>query len=404
MKTIQYECRPGQLRSTIYQVLVFINEDNKALLERVSELTYDPEFADLNKYQFYPVSREKWAGSPDAPQNLRNLLAQCDVLARCVPSTEDKDVFMAGFFEQADDFEGIKKELHDFVDKAFDASCKNYYAYLAEQVLLRNEMMLDVYNYPEVQEYVDKIGTGDLTYAYAGELIDKLLNEDEQESISQAVEVSLGGSYENIQRDVKLILNDFDFTSDSYAPKFQVVIDEKRKPEKGVSGKYDIYLKRNGVMDEHELYFSFRHAKALYIYFLIHASEKFDKEQIDKKQLIRIYHKIYGMSDEFSKRLLGVKTIRYVEEEKKAGGEKGESKVVKRFDAFIKNTKPSVNRTVQAALKGVYDYNLMKTAENKKKPFRDAEKWYTIQLDDDKHYFVDLPKDCVEIPESLLNV
>lgn len=397
MKTIQYECRPGQLRSTIYQVLVFINEDNKALLERVSELTYDPEFADLNKYQFYPVCREKWAGSPDAPQNLRNLLAQCDVLARCVPSTEDKDVFMAGFFEQADDFEGIKKELHDFVDKAFDASCKNYYAYLAEQVLLRNEMMLDVYNYPEVQEYVDKIGTGDLTYAYAGELIDKLLNEDEEESISQAVEVSLGGAYENIQRDVKLILNDFDFTSDSYAPKFQVVIDEKRKPEKGVSGKYDIYLKRNGVMDEHELYFSFRHAKALYIYFLIHASEKFDKEQIDKEQLIRIYHEIYGVSHEFSKRLYGNKII-------KSEDEDIDGKIEKRFDKFMTSTKPSVNRTVLAALKGVYDHKLMNNEENKKKPLRDAEKWYTIQVNDDKHYFVDMPKDCVEIPESLLNV
>lgn len=388
MKTIQYECRPGQLRSTIYQVLVFINEDNKALLERVSELTYDPEFADLNKYQFYPVCREKWAGSPDAPQNLRNLLAQCDVLARCVPSTEDKDVFMAGFFEQADDFEDIKKELHDFVDKAFDASCKNYYAYLAEQVLLRNEMMLDVYNYPEVQEYVDKIGTGDLTYAYAGELIDKLLNEDEEESISQAVEVSLGGSYENIQRDVKLILNDFDFTSDSYAPKFQVVIHEKLKREKGVSGKYDIYLKRNGELDEEELFFSTKHAKALYIYFLIHASERFIKDQIDKTELTEIYFQIYGVRDEIENRIADKKNDRNE----------------KFFDVFIKDTKPSVNRTVQAALKGVYVYSKMKTEENKKKPFRDAEKWYTIQVDDDKHYFVDLPKDCVEIPESLFNV
>lgn len=388
MKTIQYECRPGQLRSTIYQVLVFINEDNKALLERVSELTYDPEFADQNKYQFYPVCREKWAGSPDAPQNLRNLLAQCDVLARCVPSTEDKDVFMAGFFEQADDFKGIKKELHDFVDKAFDSSCKNYYTYLAEQVLLRNEMMLDVYNYPEVQEYVDKIGTGDLTYAYAGELIDKLLNEDEQESISQAVEVSLGGSYENIQRDVKLILNDFDFTSDSYAPKFQVVIHEKLKREKGVSGKYDIYLKRNGELDDQELYFSTKHAKALYIYFLIHASERFIKDQIDKTELTEIYFQIYGVRDEIENRIADKKNF----------------KNEKLFDVFIKDTKPSANRTVQAALKGVYDYSLMKTEENKKKPFRDAEKWYTIQVDDDKHYFVDMPKDCVEVPESLLNV
>jgi len=79
------------------------------------------------------------------------------------------------------------------------------------------------------------------------------------------------------------------------------------------------------------------------------------------------------------------------------------NKQVKLFDIFIKDTKPSVNRTVQAALKGVYEYSQMKTEENKKKPFRDAEKWYIIQVDEGK-YFVDLPKDCVEIPESLLNV
>lgn len=388
MKTIQYECRPGQLRSTIYQVLVFINEENKALMERVAELTYDPDFSDYNRYQFYPVHREKWAGSPDAPQNLRTLLAQADVLVRCVPTTEDKDVFMAGFFEHADDFDRMKKELYDFVEKAFDASCKNYYPYLAEQVSLRNEMMLDVYNHPEIREYVNKIGTGDLTYVYAGELIDKLLKEDEQDSISQAVEVSLGGSYENIQRDVKLILNDFDFTSDSYAPKFQVVIHEKLKREKGVSGKYDIYLKRNGELDEQELFFSTKHAKALYIYFLIHASERFVKDQIDKKELTEIYFQIYGVRDEIENRIADKKNDRNE----------------KFFDVFIKDTKPSVNRTVQAALKGVYVYSKMKTEENKKKPFRDAEKWYTIQVDDDKQYFVDLPKDCVEVPESLLNV
>jgi hypothetical protein len=386
MKTIQYECRPGQLRSTIYQVLVFINEENKALMERVAELTYDPDFSDYNRYQFYPVHREKWAGSPDAPQNLRTLLAQADVLVRCVPTTEDKDVFMAGFFEHADDFDRMKKELYDFVEKAFDASCKNYYPYLAEQVSLRNEMMLDVYNHPEIKEYINKIGTGDLTYVYAGELIDKLLNEDEKESISQAVEVSLGGSYENIQRDVKLILNDFDFTSDSYAPKFQVVIHEKLKREKGVSGKYDIYLKRNGELDEEELFFSTKHAKALYIYFLIHASERFIKDQIDKTELTEIYFQIYGVRDEIENRIADKKNDRNE----------------KFFDAFIKDTKPSVNRTVQAALKGVYDYSKMKTEENKKKPFRDAEKWYIIQVDDDKQYFVSLPKDCVEVPESLL--
>ena len=383
MKTIQYECRPGQLRSTIYDVLVFINEDNKALLERVKELTYDPDFSEYDKYQFYPVRREKWAGSPDAPQNLRTLLASADVIARCVPTTEDKDIFVAGFFEHADDFESVKKELLDFVEKAYDVSCKNYYAYLAEQVSLRNEMMLDVYSHPEVQEYVDRIGSGDLTYAYAGELIDKLLNEEEQENLSQAVEVSLGGSYENIQRDVKLVLNDFDFTSDSYAPKFQVVIDERRSMEKGVSGKYDIYLKRNGELDEQRMVFSTKHAKALYIYFLIHASEKMTRDIIDKEKLKAIYKKVYnhGMDKDIDSR---------------------NNKQVKLFDIFIKDTKPSVNRTVQAALKGVYEYSQMKTEENKKKPFRDAEKWYIIQVDDEKRYFVEIPKDCVEVPASLL--
>ena len=383
MKTIQYECRPGQLRSTIYDVLVFINEDNKALLERVKELTYDPDFSEYDKYQFYPVRREKWAGSPDAPQNLRTLLASADVIARCVPTTEDKDIFVAGFFEHADDFECLKKELLDFVEKAYDVSCKNYNAYLAEQVSLRNEMMLDVYSHPEVQEYVDKIGTGDLTYAYAGELIDKLLNEEEQENLSQAVEVSLGGSYENVQRDVKLILNDFDFTSDSYTPKFQVVIDERRSMEKGVSGKYDIYLKRNGELDEQRMVFSTKHAKALYIYFLIHASEKMTRDIIDKEKLKAIYKKVYnhGMDKGIDGR---------------------NNKQVKLFDIFMKDTKPSVNRTVQAALKGVYEYSQMKTEENKKKPFRDAEKWYIIQVDDEKRYFVEIPKDCVEVPASLL--
>lgn len=392
MKTIQYECRPGQLRSMIYDVLVFINEDNKALLDRVKELTYDPDFSEYDKYQFYPVRREKWAGSPDAPQNLRTLLASADVIARCVPTTEDKDVFLAGFFEHADDFERLKKELLDYVEKAYDVSCKNYYAYLAEQVSLRNEMMLDVYIHPEVQEYVDRIASGDLTYAYAGELIDKLLNEEEQENLSQAVEVSLGGSYENILRDVKLVLNDFDFTLDSYAPKFQVVIDEKRKMEKGVSGKYDIYLKRNGKMDDKELDFETKHAKALYIYFLIHAQEhllkKEDKKKklpiIDRVELATLYTKIYGV-DEISKKW-----------------DNNGKEITKEqlFDNFIKDKKPSANRTVQAALKGVYDYSLMNTEENKKKPFRDAEKWYIIQVENGE-YFVNLPKDCVEIPESL---
>jgi hypothetical protein len=385
MKTIQYECRPGQLRSTIYDVLVFINEENKALLERVKELTYNPDFSEYDKYQFYPVRREKWAGSPDAPQNLRTLLASADVIARCVPATEDKDIFLAGFFEHADDFESVKKELLDFVEKAYDVSCKNYYAYLAEQVSLRNEMMLDVFSHPEVREYVDRIASGDLTYAYAGKLIDKLLDEEGQESLSQAVEVSLGGSYENIQRDVKLVLNDFDFTSDSYAPKFQVVIDERRSMEKGVSGKYDIYLKRNGELDEQRMVFSTKHAKALYIYFLIHASEKMTRDIIDKTELKAIYKMVYN--HELDKDIDG----------------RDEVSLIWFFNTFMKDTKPSVNRTVQAALKGVYEYSQMRTEENKKKPFRDAEKWYIIQVDEGK-YFVDLPKDCVEIPESLLNV
>ena len=299
---------------------------------------------------------------------------------------------MVGFFEHADDFERLKKELLDYVEKAYDVSCKNYYAYLAEQVSLRNEMMLDVYIHPEVQEYVDRIASGDLTYAYAGELIDKLLNEEEQENLSQAVEVSLGGSYENILRDVKLVLNDFDFTLDSYAPKFQVVIDEKRKMEKGVSGKYDIYLKRNGKMDDKELDFETKHAKALYIYFLIHAQEhllkKEDKKKklpiIDRVELATLYTKIYGV-DEISKKW-----------------DNNGKEITKEqlFDNFIKDKKPSANRTVQAALKGVYDYSLMNTEENKKKPFRDAEKWYIIQVENGE-YFVNLPKDCVEIPESL---
>ena len=387
MKTIQYECRPGQLRSTIYQILIFINEDNKLLMEQVRNLTYDSDFSDYNKYQFYPVTREKWAGSADAPQNLRTLLAQADVIIRCIPTTEDKDVFLAGFLEHADDFEGVKKELLAFVEKAYEVSCKNYYAYLAEQVSLKNEMMENVLCHPEVEEYLNRIASGDLTYAYAGELIDNLLNDDEQEEISQAVEISLGGSIEFIQKDVKLILNDFDFTSVSYAPKYQIVIHEKLKRENGVSGKYDVYLKRNGVMDEHELTFSTKHAKALYIYFLIHASEQFTKNKIDRDELTNIYDKIYGVRDEISQRL-----------DRNARNSKNELV----FDSFIKDTKPSVNRTVQAALKGVYDYSKMKTEENKKKPFRDAEKWYVIQVDDDKQYFVSLPKDCVEVPESLL--
>jgi hypothetical protein len=133
--------------------------------------------------------------------------------------------------------------------------------------------------------------------------------------------------------------------------------------------------------------FTTKHAKALYIYFLIHASEKFVKDDINVDELTEIYYRIYGVRDEISKRLSKIDR---------------NTKNERLFDVFIKDTKPSVNRTVQAALKGIYDYSKMKTDENKKKPFRDAEKWYTIQVDDDKQYFVSLPKDCVEVPDSLL--
>ena len=153
--------------------------------------------------------------------------------------------------------------------------------------------------------------------------------------------------------------------------------------EKGVSGKYDIYLKRNGELDEQRMVFSTKHAKALYIYFLIHASEKMTKDIIDKEELKSIYRKVYnhGMDKDIDGR---------------------NNNQVKLIDIFMKDTKPSVNRTVQAALKGVYEYAQMKTEENKKKPFRDAEKWYIIQVDDEKRYFVEIPKDCVEVPASLL--
>lgn len=414
MKIIKYECRPNQLRSTVYDVLIFNNEENWSILQKAYSLHYDQAFREYNKYVFFPVQREKWNGSPDAPQNLKTLVASADVLLRAVPSTAEKDLFVAGFFEDPKNFESVKRELKEFIEECYEISSKNYYTYIGEQIRLDNSCLLDVLDKSQLKVangYIDKVKSGDMSYNLLGEMTDQLLTPEQQEIMSNTVTSSLlGGSYNFIRWDINILLQDFDFASDSYAPKFQVVICGKRKPENGVSGKYDIYLKRNGVMDEHELYFSTRHAKALYIYFLIHASEKYNKEQIDKEQLIKIYHEIYGVSNEFRERLSGVKIIRYVyveegkKEEKKADEEKGIPQTVRRFDAFIKDTKPSVNRTVQAALKGVYDYSKMKTEENKKKPFRDAEKWYTIQVDDDKHYFVELPKDCVEVPESLLNV
>ena len=110
------------------------------------------------------------------------------------------------------------------------------------------------------------------------------------------------------------------------------------------------------------------------------------KDDIDREELREIYYKLYNVKDEIDARL--------------ADGRNSKNELL--FDVFIKDTKPSVNRTVLAALKGVYDHKKMKSDENKNKPFRDAEKWYTIQVDDAKQYFVDLPKDCVEIPKSLL--
>jgi hypothetical protein len=116
-----------------------------------------------------------------------------------------------------------------------------------------------------------------------------------------------------------------------------------------VSGKYDIYLKRNGELDEQRMVFSTKHAKALYIYFLIHASEKMTRENIDKDKLKAIYKKLYNH-----------------EIDKKIDGRDNDT-LISFFNTFMKDTKPSVNRTVQAALKGVYEYSQMKTEENKKK-------------------------------------
>ena len=48
MEIIKYECKPEQLRSSIYDVLVFISEENKSLMEQIQTLTYDPEFSEYN--------------------------------------------------------------------------------------------------------------------------------------------------------------------------------------------------------------------------------------------------------------------------------------------------------------------------------------------------------------------
>lgn len=402
MKTIQYECRPGQIRSRVYDVILFHNDENWDVVKQTYALHYDPYFWDFNKYIFFPVQREKWNGAADAPQNLRTLVASADVLLRAMPSSTDKDLFIAGYFQNPKDFESVKRELREFVELAYDISSKNYYTYLGEQIRYGNMDIMHVFDKAQrskVNEYVERIKAGDISFGYAGEQIDQIavggqeielfnavLETIGKEQIGGALEV--GDASDVIRKDIKLLLKDFDFASDSYAPKFQIVIHEKLKMENGVSGKYDIYLKRNGVMDDDDLLFSTKHAKALYIYFLIHASEKMVKDDIDREELKDIYYKLYNVRDEIEARI--------------ADGRNAKNEPL--FDVFIKDTKPSVNRTVLAALKGVYDHKKMKSDENKKKSFRDAEKWYTIQVNDDKQYFVDLPKDCVEIPESLFNV
>lgn len=390
MKTIQYECRPGQLRSSVYDVLLFNNEENLGIIQQTYAFHYDPDFKDFNKYIYYPVQRDKWDGAEDSPQNLHTLVASADVLLRVVPSTAEKDLFVAGFFKDPNSYESVKNELKEFLEECYEISSQNYYTYIGEQIRLGNSSLLGILDktqFKVANGYIDKVKSGDMSYNLLGEMIDQLLSVEQQEEMSNTVtSYLLGGTNTYIRWDIKLLLQDFDFGSDSYAPKFQVVIYEKRKMEKGVSGKYDIYLKRNGVMDDQELYFSTKHAKALYIYFLIHASEKMIKDDIDREELREIYYKLYNVKDEIDARL--------------ADGRNSKNELL--FDVFIKDTKPSVNRTVLAALKGVYDHKKMKSDENKNKPFRDAEKWYTIQVDDAKQYFVDLPKDCVEIPESLL--
>ena len=403
MKIIQYECRPGQIRSRVYDVMLFYNDENWDVIKNTYLLHYDPLFWEYNIYIFFPVQREKWDGATDAPQNLRTLVASADVLLRAMPSSSEKDLFIAGFFENPNDFESVKCELKEFVELAYNTSSKNYFIYLGEQIRYGNKDIMHVFDeaqMPKVNDYIEKIKTGDISFEFAGEQIDQITEGGQELMLFYTVLKTIGeeqidehyfgvgDASDLIRKDIKMLLNDFDFASDSYAPKFQVIIDEKRKMEKGVSGKYDIYLKRNGVMDEQELYFSTKHAKALYIYFLIHASEKMIKDDIDREELKEIYYKLYHVRDEIEARL--------------TDGRNSKNELL--FDVFIKDTKPSVNRTVLAALKGVYDHKLMKSDDNKNKPFRDAEKWYTIQVDDDKHYFVDLPKDCVEVPESLLNV
>ena len=98
MKTIQYECRPGQIRSRVYDVILFYNDENWDVIKNTFSLHYDPQFWEYNKYVFFPVQRDKWDGATDAPQNLRTLVASADVLLRAMPSSSDNDLFIAGFF------------------------------------------------------------------------------------------------------------------------------------------------------------------------------------------------------------------------------------------------------------------------------------------------------------------
>ena len=97
-----------------------------------------------NKYVFFPVQREKWNGSPDAPQNLRTLVASADVLLRAIPASTDKDLFIAGFFENPSDFESVKKDLLEFVTECYNISSKNYYTYLGEQIRLGNSSLMSI--------------------------------------------------------------------------------------------------------------------------------------------------------------------------------------------------------------------------------------------------------------------
>ena len=177
MKTIQYECRPGQIRSRVYDVILFHNDENWDVVKQTYALHYDPYFWDFNKYIFFPVQREKWNGAADAPQNLRTLVASADVLLRAMPSSTDKDLFIAGYFQNPKDFESVKRELREFVELAYDISSKNYYTYLGEQIRYGNMDIMHVFDKAQrskVNEYVERIKAGDISFGYAGEQIDQI--------------------------------------------------------------------------------------------------------------------------------------------------------------------------------------------------------------------------------------